>query len=74
MQPIAENLLTVGIEVGKAKTPSESEYQNKKINNQVPFFKVFGMIRLGIEPRSPRPLANNLPTRTMSWLCNLIEY
>ena len=26
------------------------------------------MIRLGIEPRSPGPLANTLPTKPMSWL------
>ena len=31
-------------------------------------FKVFGMTRLGIEPRSPGPWANTLPTRLMSWL------
>ena len=30
--------------------------------------KVFGMTRPGIEPRSPRPLANTLPTRPMSRL------
>ena len=30
-------------------------------------FKVFGMMRLGIEPRSPGPLANTLPTRPMGW-------
>ena len=30
-------------------------------------FKVFGMTRPGIEPRSPGPLANTLPTRPMSW-------
>ena len=28
-------------------------------------FKVFGMTRPGIEPRSPRPLANTLPARPM---------
>ena len=30
------------------------------------FFKVFGMTRPGIEPWSPRPLANTLPTRPES--------
>ena len=30
-------------------------------------FKVFGMTRPGVEPRSPEPLANTLPTRPMSW-------
>ena len=30
------------------------------------FLKVFGMTRSGIEPRSPRPLANILPTRPMN--------
>ena len=29
-------------------------------------FKVFGMTRPGIEPRSPGPLVNTLPTRPMS--------
>ena len=29
------------------------------------FLKVFGMTRLGIEPRSPGPLANTLPTGSM---------
>ena len=29
-------------------------------------FKVFGMMRSGIEPRSPGPLENTLPTRPMS--------
>ena len=28
-------------------------------------FKVFGMTRSGIEPRSPRPLANSLTARLM---------
>ena len=32
--------------------------------------KVFGMNRPGIELRSPRPLANTLPTRPMSRLIN----
>ena len=27
-------------------------------------FEVFGMTRTGIEPKSPKPLANTLPTRT----------
>ena len=30
------------------------------------FFKVFGMTRPGIEPRSPRPLGNTLPTELIS--------
>ena len=32
-------------------------------------FWVFGMTRLGIEPRSPGPLANNLPMAGTSILC-----
>ena len=32
----------------------------------IKFFKVFGMTWPRIEPRSPRPLANTLPTRPMS--------
>ena len=35
-------------------------------------FKVFGMIRPGIEPRSPGPLANTLPTRPMSAITILL--
>ena len=31
-------------------------------------FEVFGMTRPGLEPRSPGPLANTLPTRPMSLL------
>ena len=31
-------------------------------------FRVFGMTRPGIQPRSPGPLANTLPTRTLSRL------
>ena len=31
-------------------------------------FKVFGMTQPGIEPRSPGPLANTLPTTPMIWL------
>ena len=34
-------------------------------------FKVFGMTRPGIEPRSSRPLANTLPTRPMIRCCVL---
>ena len=30
-------------------------------------FKFYGMTRPGIEPRSPRPLANTLLTRPMCW-------
>ena len=30
------------------------------------YFKVFGMTRRGIEPRSSSPLANSLPTKPMS--------
>ena len=31
-------------------------------------FQVFSMTRPGIEPRSSRPLANTLPTWSMSWI------
>ena len=34
---------------------------NKEVSSTI--FKVFVMIRPGIEPRSPRPLVNTLPTR-----------
>ena len=37
---------------------------SKKVS--ITIFKVFGMMRPGIEPRSPGPLANTLPTRPMS--------
>ena len=37
---------------------------SKEISSTI--FKVFGMTRPGIEPRSPRPLANTLPTKPMS--------
>ncbi len=37
-------------------------------------FKVFRMTRTGIEPRSPRPLANTLPTGPMSRYLNYINY
>ena len=37
---------------------------SKEVSSTI--FKVFGMMRPGIEPRSPRPLANSLPTRLMS--------
>ena len=37
---------------------------SKEVSSTI--FKVFGMIRSGIEPRSSRPLANTLPTRPMS--------
>ena len=37
---------------------------SKKVSSTI--FKVFGMTRSGIEPRSPGPLANTLPTRPMS--------
>ena len=36
------------------------------------FFQVFGMTWLGIEPRSPVPLVNTLPTRPMSRLYSLL--
>ena len=36
--------------------------------------KVFGMTRPGIEPRSPGPLANTLPTRPMSWFRSELAY
>ena len=39
---------------------------SKEVSSAI--FKVFGMTRPGIEPRSPEPLANTLPTRPMSWL------
>ena len=32
----------------------------------IKFFKVFGMTQPGIEPRSPGPLANTLPTKLMN--------
>ena len=38
------------------------------------FFKVFGMTRPGIEPRSPGPLANTLSTRPMSRLLSLLMW
>ena len=31
-------------------------------------FKVFGMTRPGMEPRSPGPLANTLPTSPCVWV------
>ena len=37
----------------------------QEVSNTI--FKVFGMTWPGIEPRSPRPLANTLPTRQMNW-------
>ena len=37
---------------------------SKEVSSTI--FKVFGMTRPGIELRSPRPLANTLPTRSMS--------
>ena len=39
---------------------------SKEVSSTI--LKVFGMTRPGIEPRSPGPLANTLPTRTMSRL------
>ena len=40
---------------------------NKEVSSAI--FKVFGMTRPGIEPRSPGPLANTLPTQPMSrWM------
>ena len=38
---------------------------SKEVSSTI--FKVFGMTRPGIEPRSPGPLANTQPTRPMSW-------
>ena len=40
----------------------------KEVSSTIFFFQVFGMMRPGIEPRSPGPLANTLPTRPMSQL------
>ena len=40
---------------------------SKEVSSTI--FKVFGMTRPGIEPRSPRPLANTLPSGPMSWSC-----
>ena len=37
---------------------------SKEVSSTI--FKVFGMTRPGIEPRSPRSLANTLPTRPMT--------
>ena len=39
---------------------------SKEVSSTI--FKVFGMTRPGIEPRSPGPLANTLPTWPMSQL------
>ena len=39
---------------------------SKEVSSTI--FKVFGMTQPGIEPRSPGPLANILPTRPMSRL------
>ena len=38
------------------------------LSKEVPstILKIFGMMRPGIEPRSPGPLVNTLPTRLMS--------
>ena len=44
--------------------PYIAEYLTRKY--QVPFFKVFSMTWPGIEPMSPEPLANTLPTKPMS--------
>ena len=38
---------------------------SKEVSSTI--FKVFGMTRPGIEPRSPEPLVNSLPTWPMSW-------
>ena len=38
---------------------------SKEVSSTI--FKVFSMMWPGIEPRSPGPLANTLPTRLMSW-------
>ena len=38
---------------------------NKEVSSTI--FKVFGMMRPGIEPRFSEPLENTLPTRPMSW-------
>ena len=43
---------------------------SKEVSSTI--FKVFGMTRPRIEPKSPKPLVNTLPTRPMSWLCNYI--
>ncbi len=42
----------------------------KEISSTI--FKVFGMTRPGIEPRSPGPLVNTLPTWPMSQYCLVI--
>ena len=42
---------------------------SKEVSSTI--FKVFGMAQPGIEPRSPRPLANTLPTRPLS---QFLEY
>ena len=41
---------------------------SKEVSSTI--FKVFGVTRPGIEPRSPGSLANTLPTGPMSRLCN----
>ena len=42
---------------------------SKEVSSTI--FWVFGMTRPGLEPRSPGPLANTLPTRPISWLLGL---
>ena len=45
---------------------------SKEVSNTI--FEVFGMTWPGIEPRSPRPLANTLPIRPMSrWLVSVLK-
>ena len=46
---------------------------SKEVSSTI--FKVFGMTQPGIEPKSPRPLANTLLTRPMSWFTTIMaEY
>ena len=44
---------------------------SKEVSSTI--FKVFSMTRPGIEPRSPRPLTNTLPTRLMRILDKRLE-
>ena len=42
---------------------------SKEVSSTI--FKVFGMMRPGTGPRSPRPLVNTLPTRPMGQFLNI---
>ena len=51
---------------------SDTKSNVKLGGHQVPFFLVFGMIRPGIEPWSPGPLANTLLIRPMDQANDLV--